>query len=439
MKKKKIKENISIQDAEREMIKATVVKIMNKQAQVRAGDKLLTCLLPQTMVSKKNALVVGDRVAISSVDNDTYRLSEVLPRETEVFRGSRRSPGERILIAANVHYLLAVATAEYFRHQAGYLESAVIAARRAGVKIIILISKWDLVGKKERELLEKKINLYRKTADLVFAGAKQAEIEAMIEEVSNKTGVVVGDRSCGKSTLIHKILSRLSEEVKTPVKFPSTHSSQMMYGPQNTCLIDTPGFRDFALQAVAENEKNTTFPEIARMVHHCAFSSCTHTHEEGCAVLQALREESVERERYDAYQSMGEKPSKLQQKPDYRRTSCTESFVCKVCGAHVAPEGAGSEHRNHCPKCLSSLHVDKKPGDRASLCHGVMEPVSVWVRKNGEWAVIHRCRLCGALSSNRIAADDNPALLMSIAVKPLARTPFPLNKLEEVFGGKCEP
>ena len=300
MKKKKIKENISIQDAEREMIKATVVKIMNKQAQVRAGDKLLTCLLPQTMVSKKNALVVGDRVAISSVDNDTYRLSEVLPRETEVFRGSRRLPGERIIIAANVHYLLAVATAEYFRHQAGYLESAVIAARRAGVKIIILISKLDLVGKREKELLEKKINLYRKTADLVFAGSGQAEIEAMIEEVSNKTGVVVGDRSCGKSTLIHKILSRLSEEVKTPIKFPSTHSSQMMYGPQNTCLIDTPGFRDFALQAVAENEKNTTFPEIARLVHHCAFSRCTHTHEEGCAVLQALREETVERERYDA-------------------------------------------------------------------------------------------------------------------------------------------
>ena len=63
MKKKKIKENISIQDAETEKIKATVVKIMNKQAQVRAGDKLLTCLLPQTMVSEKNALVVGDRVA----------------------------------------------------------------------------------------------------------------------------------------------------------------------------------------------------------------------------------------------------------------------------------------------------------------------------------------------------------------------------------------
>ena len=55
-----------------------------------------------------------------------------------------------------------------------------------------------------------------------------------------------------------------------------------------------------------------------------------------------------------------------------------------------------------------------------------MDPIGVWVRKNGEWAIIHRCRSCGELSSNRIAADDNPTLLMSIAVKPLAAPPFPL-------------
>lgn len=80
--------------------------------------------------------------------------------------------------------------------------------------------------------------------------------------------------------------------------------------------------------------------------------------------------------------------------------------------------------------------MDNEPGDRASLCKGIMDPVSVWVRKNEEWAIIHRCRLCGTLSSNRIAADDNPAMLMSIAVKPLAMPPFPLDRLEEGLKGK---
>ena len=58
-----------------------------------------------------------------------------------------------------------------------------------------------------------------------------------------------------------------------------------------------------------------------------------------------------------------------------------------------------------------------------------MEPITVWVRTGGEWAIIHRCRLCGALSSNRIAADDNDLLLMSLAVKPLSSPPFPLERM----------
>jgi len=98
----------------------------------------------------------------------------------------------------------------------------------------------------------------------------------------------------------------------------------------------------------------------------------------------------------------------------------------------VHPDGAGTAHRNHCPHCLHSLHLDRRPGDRAAQCGGDMEPIAVWVRHGGEWAVIHRCRLCGALRSNRIAADDNPLLLVSLAVKALASPPFPLERLAEM-------
>lgn len=111
---------------------------------------------------------------------------------------------------------------------------------------------------------------------------------------------------------------------------------------------------------------------------------------------------------------------------------CEESFTCKVCGMTVEPMGAGTDHRNHCPNCLSSIHVDDEPGDRASECHGIMEPISVWVRKNGEWAVIHRCKVCGKLSSNRVAADDSPVKLMSIAMRPVAEPPFPLERIKEI-------
>jgi hypothetical protein len=58
-----------------------------------------------------------------------------------------------------------------------------------------------------------------------------------------------------------------------------------------------------------------------------------------------------------------------------------------------------------------------------------MEPIAITVRKDGEWVLIHRCQGCGTLSSNRIAGDDNPLLLLRIAVKPLAQPPFPLERL----------
>jgi len=116
----------------------------------------------------------------------------------------------------------------------------------------------------------------------------------------------------------------------------------------------------------------------------------------------------------------------------YKTHPCDETFVCKECGRTVVPMGAGSDHRNHCPNCLTSLHVDIEPGDRESDCGGHMDPIAVWVRKNGEWAIIHRCRVCGAMSSNRIAADDNPMKLMSIAMRPLANPPFPIERIEEM-------
>lgn len=74
----------------------------------------------------------------------------------------------------------------------------------------------------------------------------------------------------------------------------------------------------------------------------------------------------------------------------YKTHPCNETFTCRICGRLVVPEGAGGNHRNHCPNCLSSLHLDIEPGDRASDCGGIMEPVAVWVRKteNGQSYIV---------------------------------------------------
>jgi len=106
-----------------------------------------------------------------------------------------------------------------------------------------------------------------------------------------------------------------------------------------------------------------------------------------------------------------------------------ENFTCRYCGRIVKETAPGTAHRNHCPWCLRSVHLDVKSGDRSAACSGVMEPVAVSVRRDKEWVLIHRCVDCGALKENRIAGDDNEVALLSLAVRPVALPPFPLDGL----------
>jgi predicted RNA-binding Zn-ribbon protein involved in translation (DUF1610 family) len=82
-----------------------------------------------------------------------------------------------------------------------------------------------------------------------------------------------------------------------------------------------------------------------------------------------------------------------------------EPFTCGHCNAAVEPLGRGT-YRNHCPQCLWSKHVDDVgPGDRASLCKGMMEPAGFDMRK-GQWVVRHQCTACGKEIVNTLAPDD---------------------------------
>ncbi|MDQ6834035.1 MAG: RNHCP domain-containing protein [Chloroflexota bacterium] len=85
-----------------------------------------------------------------------------------------------------------------------------------------------------------------------------------------------------------------------------------------------------------------------------------------------------------------------------------ESFKCVHCRAFIGPAVSGGRHRNHCPLCLSSRHVDGgRPGDRASNCGAKMAPVARFTRSNEEPMIVHRCLGCGFTRNNRLAADDN--------------------------------
>lgn len=102
----------------------------------------------------------------------------------------------------------------------------------------------------------------------------------------------------------------------------------------------------------------------------------------------------------------------------------------------VPAHGGGTAHRNHCPRCLWSRHVDLRTGDRMAVCRGMMEPAGIWVAERGEWTIIHRCVKCGFLRANRIAGDDSEMALLSLALKPLLLLPFPPDLPLEILSKK---
>ncbi|MCA9311903.1 MAG: RNHCP domain-containing protein [Phycisphaerales bacterium] len=112
-----------------------------------------------------------------------------------------------------------------------------------------------------------------------------------------------------------------------------------------------------------------------------------------------------------------------------RKSRRDSGFTCIHCRQTIDQETYGTRHRNHCPRCLWSRHVDDEPGDRRCPCRAPMSPVGVEVRRDGEWAIIHRCTGCSTLRTNRIAGDDAELALLQLALRPLVHPPFPLDLL----------
>lgn len=114
-----------------------------------------------------------------------------------------------------------------------------------------------------------------------------------------------------------------------------------------------------------------------------------------------------------------------------------QSFTCVHCKRFVGPLPSGGHNRNHCPYCLYSRHVDaERSGDRASGCRGPMAPIGAFQRPNGEHVLVHRCERCGFERFNRLQADDDFDLVLSLPVVP-PRSAQRTDGLGQVEGGNA--
>ncbi len=95
-----------------------------------------------------------------------------------------------------------------------------------------------------------------------------------------------------------------------------------------------------------------------------------------------------------------------------RFTKIDEQFKCENCGNVV--EKLGYTCRDHCNKCLFSKHVDKNPGDRDEMCHGLLEPIDVEINSKKGYVIIYKCQKCGMIRKNKVANDDDLEVIYKI-------------------------
>lgn len=408
----------------------------------------------------------GDFVLINYNPRGDSQIIKTLERKSKFVRndfsghaaGYVKTVKEQV-VASNFDYVFIMVSLNHDFNLKRIERYLTLAWQSGGIPVVIL-TKADLADD-----FTEKVRAVERIAAGVGVYAVSAKTGYGMDKLSEylkprKTIVFLGSSGVGKSSLVNALagdeIMKVNEirEDDSKGRHTTTHRQLIMLN-SGVMIIDTPGMRELGMLDAGKGFSEA-FGDVERYFGQCKFKDCRHQTEPGCAVRAAIINGELPRERWESYLQLKReekfsndkagylhekqqrfkgiaKMQKQSKKADYRHTACAECFTCKICGTWIVPEGAGSQHRNHCPKCLSSIHVDNKPGDRASLCKGIMDPIGVWVRKNGEWAIIHRCRLCGVLSSNRIAADDNPTLLMSIAVKPLAIPPFPLGQLEQHF------
>jgi ribosome biogenesis GTPase len=408
------------------IITGTIISTSRGRCKVLYEDRVLDCLL---RIHPQDSPTVGDEAAVSCREYNTYIIEELLHRRTVLSRRNPRSATEEQVIAANIDTAVIVASVVSPPLRIKLIDRYFIAVQRSKIEPIICVNKIDLL---EGRTMPDELKTYSELGiDVVpCSAAGNIGIDDLKRLLAGKTCVFVGHSGVGKSSLVNAInpsLELMTNTVrKSDLKGRHTTTASTLYQlTDDIRVIDTPGVREFGLWDVKPEELKWYFPEFEDFSMDCKFTDCSHTDEPECGVKTAVRDGKISRSRYESYLRL------LSDDTDGQPvTNKVTAFECSNCGASVSTEGAGSEHRNHCPQCLYSLHLDNEPGDRAACCGGLMEPVAVWVKKCGEWAIIHRCRDCGELSSNRVAADDNEMLLLSLAVKPLSKPPFPLERFE---------
>lgn len=261
------------------------------------GAGLYECRAKGIFRNKKMKPNVGDIVDIDVISEEekTGNLTVIHKRKNQLIRP----------MVANVDQALVIFAVHEPEPNFQLLNRFLIMMEKQQIPVIICFNKMDLASEEEKEQLRQ--DYENSGCRVLFSSAREGEgIPEIRELLRGKTTVMAGPSGVGKSSTLNTISPKtqmetgaVSEKIKRGRH--TTRHSELIYLGEETFLMDTPGFSSLYLEDIDKEELRFYFPEFADYENQCHFNGCSHIHEPGCAVKQALEEGAISRMRYDDY------------------------------------------------------------------------------------------------------------------------------------------
>ncbi|MBO7629533.1 MAG: ribosome small subunit-dependent GTPase A [Bacteroidales bacterium] len=258
-------------------------------------------------IKNTNPVIVGDRVEYSIEKDGSGVITQITPRKNYIERKSTNLSKISHMIAANIDLAFLVITLREPRTSLGFLDRFLVAAEGFRIPVCLVFNKMDLYNEAELAVVEELSDLYTNIGYQVLhtSVVTGKGINELREKICGNVCLFSGHSGTGKSAIISAIDPTLNLRTgdisKVHSKGKHTTTFAEMFPLAGGYMVDTPGIKEFGLIQYSKEEIRDYFPEIRAYNNRCKFDDCSHTHEPGCLVQEAVENGDIAMSRYLNY------------------------------------------------------------------------------------------------------------------------------------------